>query len=189
VTAGIAPYDRDYFNRFAHQANSDIGRALMQARCDLVDYYYQGKLVDIGIGSGAFIQRRRWITYGYDVNPDGINWLQQRNLWFDPYLASAEAMSLWDVLEHIPDFRPLLANVRRWLFIALPIFENADHVLRSKHFRPTEHYWYFSHAGLIRILGDLGFDLVEYADIESALGREDIGSYVFRRNRTIKEEN
>jgi Methyltransferase domain len=189
VTAGIAPYDRDYFNHFARQADSDIGRALMQARCELVDRHYCGKLVDIGIGSGAFIQRRRWITYGYDVNPDGINWLQERNLWFDPYLASSEAMSLWDVLEHIPDFRPLLANVRRWLFIALPIFESAEHVLRSKHFKPTEHCWYFSHAGLIRVLGDLGFDLVEYTDIESALGREDIGNYVFRRTGTIKEEN
>lgn len=184
VTAGIAPYDQDYFDRFARQADSDIGRALMQARCDLVEKYHRGKLIDVGIGSGAFIDARRrrgHATRGYDVNPAGINWLRQRYIWADPYIESFEAMSLWDVLEHIPDFRPLLANVRDWLFLAVPIFEDEQHVLRSKHFRPTEHCWYFTEAGLIRVLGDMGFDLVETNRIETKLGREDIGSFVFRR--------
>lgn len=187
VTAGITPYDQEYFDRFARQADSNIGRALMRARCDLVEKHYQGRdLVDVGIGSGAFINersRRGRASCGFDVNPAGIRWLHERLKLVDPYAIPFNAMTMWDVLEHIPDFRPLLANVWEWLFVSLPIFENADHVLRSKHFRPDEHCWYFTHAGLARVLNDLGFLLVEYSDIETKLGREDIGSFVFRRKR------
>ena len=53
----------------------------------------------------------------------------------DPYVVPFEAMTLWDVLEHIPDFQALLANVREWLFVSLPIFRDAEHVLRIQAFQ------------------------------------------------------
>src|SRR5215467_14106475 len=58
VMAGIAPYDRAYFDRFARQADTPIGRALMDARVAFVARHYQDNLCDVGIGSGAFIERR-----------------------------------------------------------------------------------------------------------------------------------
>ena len=36
--------------------------------------------------------------------------------WSIRICVSFDAVSLWDVLEHIPDFQSLLANVREWLF-------------------------------------------------------------------------
>ena len=140
VEAGIAPYDQDYFDHFERNGRSELGRALMQARFDFVERHHKGRLVDVGIGSGAFIElrrRRKRTTWGYDVNPAGIRWLEERALLVDPYLVSFEAMSLWDVLEHIPDFQSLLANVSEWLFLSLPIFRDAEHALRSKHFKPA----------------------------------------------------
>jgi len=141
-------------------------------------------LIDVGIGSGAFIERRRAdrrITYGYDVNPAGIEWLEQRKLFFDPYRNQFNAVSMWDVLEHIPNYPMLLENVRKWLFVSLPIFRDAEHVLRSKHFRPTEHIWYFTQPGLVYAMKQCGFELVSENNVETELGREDIGTFAFRR--------
>src|SRR5215471_19028266 len=67
-------YDRAYFNRFDRDARTDLGKALMQARVDFIDQHYRGTLIDVGIGSGAFIEARgnHRMTYGYDVNLTGI---------------------------------------------------------------------------------------------------------------------
>jgi len=156
----------------------------MQARFNFVEQHYRGTLIDVGIGSGAFVelrQNRRRPTYGYDVNPAGIEWLEQRMLMVDPHLVAFDAATLWDVLEHIPDFQSLISNVREWLFLSLPIFRDAEHVLRSKHFRPDEHCWYFTREGLVIAMGMCGFALVSESSIETDLGREDIGMFAFRR--------
>jgi Methyltransferase domain len=183
VETGLEPYDQDYFDAFASNADTYLGRALMAARVALVEYYYQGPLIDIGIGSGAFIDARPDMTFGYDVNPCGIDWLKERRLLADPYAAPFEAATMWDVLEHMPDYPALLANVRQWLFLSLPIFRDADHVLRSKHYKPKEHCWYFTSEGLVFAMQRCGFALVEESRIETELGREDIGSFAFKRIR------
>lgn len=194
VEAGTEPYDREYFDRFTRQADSEIGRALMDAREKLVAAFYKGELVDVGIGSGAFVNLRNTrglatndrVTLGYDVNPAGVAWLRERDLFCDPYQPRVRAVSLWDVLEHIPDFDRLLANVTQWVFTSLPIFRDAAHVLHSKHFRPTEHVWYFTSDGLIEVMRRFGFEcMAGPLDMESALGREDIGTFVFRRNQEV----
>jgi hypothetical protein len=54
-------------------------------------------------------------------------------------------------------------------------------VLRSKHFRPQEHIWYFTREGLVNAMKACGFSLVAESDFETELGREDIGTFAFRR--------
>ena len=178
------PYDQKYFDRFDRNAKTDLGRALMRARCDFVEQHYQGPLIDIGIGSGAFIEcreRRQQKTWGYDINPAGLKWLEKRMLLVNPYFVPLEAMTMWDVLEHMENFCLLLANCREWLFVSLPIFRDAEHALRSKHFKPEEHCWYFSRDGLLFAMKTCGFALVSESDVETELGREDIGTFAFRR--------
>ena len=185
VEAGHAPYNQDYFDSFDRNAQTELGRALMQARFNFVERHYRGTLIDVGIGSGAFVELRNQrgrSTYGYDVNPAGLAWLEQRMLLVDPHLVSFDAVTLWDVLEHIPDFQSLLANVREWVFLSLPIFRDAEHALRSKHFKPDEHCWYFTRDGLVFAMNLCGFALVSESKIETDLGREDIGTFAFRRD-------
>jgi len=156
----------------------------MQSRLDFVDRHHRGQLLDVGIGCGAFLELRNKAglqTWGYDVNPAGVEWLGERGLFVNPYRAAIDAMTLWDVLEHIPDYRPLLANVRKWLFLSLPIFRDADHALRSKHYKPAEHCWYFTRRGLMLAMQDCGFALASESNIETDLGREDIGTFAFKR--------
>lgn len=157
---------------------------MMTARCDFVERHFRGTLCDVGIGCGAFVdlrRRRLRTTYGYDVNPAGVRWLDERMLFADPYRQAFCAMTFWDVLEHIDDWQALLANCREWLFLSLPIFRDAEHALGSKHFRPAEHCWYFARDGLVFALASCGFSLVTENTMETDLGREDIGTFAFRR--------
>ena len=77
------PYDRNYFQKYQGYAATKMGKALTEARVDLVDRHLEKKVpvVDIGIGCGHFIiQRDRGYTSttGYDVNPYAIRWLLDR---------------------------------------------------------------------------------------------------------------
>jgi hypothetical protein len=181
VTSENAPYNQTYFNKYAGYRATEIGRQLNLARVAMVARHYDGPLLDIGIGDGAFIDARGPVTFGYDVNRAGETWLLERGLWFDPYQEQCDAASLWDALEHVQDFARLLRRVRQFLFVSLPIFRDPEHVLESRHFRPDEHFWYFTRAGLISILDSLGWECVETNLHESAIGREDIESFAFRR--------
>lgn len=175
-----APYDADYWAKYEGYARTDRGLALNRARLDLVSAYHDGPLVDVGIGCGQFVQSRPG-TVGYDVNPVGVRWLKARGLWHDPYKGEIEAASFWDSLEHIPEPAPLLANIRRWVFVSLPIFRDSAHVLRSKHFRKDEHCWYWTRHGLIGWMRAQGFVCRLVDCREQLLGREDIESFVFER--------
>ena len=182
----VSVYDEAYFDKYRHYGHTELGKKLNAARIAFVAQHYRiGLLCDIGIGSGSFIAARwdakRQLTLGYDINPASIAWLRDRGLMIDPYLAKIPAFSLWDALEHIEDFSPILANCLQWLFLSLPIFRDREHAERSKHFRRDEHFWYFTANGLIFLMDQFGFDLVAQNDMETQLGREDIGTFAFRR--------
>jgi hypothetical protein len=184
ICAGVS-YDDAYFQHYVEVSATTLGFAINAERVRFVERHWRGNLTDVGIGSGAFITARNAVhhktaTWGFDVNPAGDQWLQMRALKRNPYIPQ-DAISLWDVLEHIPDFPALISNVRKWVFVSIPIFQDVSHVLRSKHFKPGEHCWYFTALGLIHIFDGLGFDCIEMNDAETRLGREDIGCFAFQR--------
>jgi hypothetical protein len=154
----------------------------MKARSDLVNRLYgDAQVVDIGIGSGHFIESRKVSTFGYDVNPVAIRWLLERDLWWDPYARDPDAITCWDSLEHLARPETLVRCVKNMIFISIPIFLDPDHVIRSKHYKPNEHFWYFTRDGLTEWMRRYGFSLVEENHMETNLGREDIGTFVFKR--------
>lgn len=174
-------YGQKYFDEFKAKADTPLGRNIMRARVEFVARHYHGLLCDIGIGSGAFIETRRTMTCGWDVNPIALAWLKSRNLLMDPSEAYCPAISMWDVLEHIPNFYGLLNNVLHWIFLSIPIFRDQNHALASKHFKPGEHCWYFTDNGLRLVMEHFGFQCVERSSFESKLGRDEIGSFAFQR--------
>jgi len=181
-----AIYDASYFESYVERADTDIGRALTDARVELVRKYHDGPVVDVGVGSGQFVDAYGEKAVGYDVNPVAVRWLRDRKKYRDIYAVGASggrfpAMCFWDALEHIPDPAAAVALASRYVFVSLPIFEGAKQCLKSKHFKPGEHIWYFEDRGIREWFRLHGFEFVEYSDIESRLGREGIGSYVFKR--------
>ena len=90
-------------------------------------------------------------------------------------------MTVWDSLEHIDDMSAAIQHIDRFAFVSIPVFSGYDDVLASKHFRPDEHIHYFTVAGLIRWFDKQGFNCREYNQVESDIGREGIGTFVFER--------
>ena len=177
-------YDENYFETYVGRRDTEMGKKLTDARVKLVNCYLTGEVVDIGIGAGAFVESRGADTYGFDINQTGIDWLEARGLFVDPYKRGIYAATFWDSLEHIPQPQNLLTNIRSLAFVSMPIYRNVGHVLTSKHFKKGEHIYYFTRDGLIEWMSRYGFRCLEENNIESDLGREDIGTFVFRRKRS-----
>ncbi len=170
----------DYFDVYEKYGDSEMGRELTKKRVEFVDEFHEGEVIDIGIGCGQFVEARE-DTLGFDVNERGVNWLKEKGLFVDPRSQTYEAMTFWDSLEHIKNPDSILNNITNWVFVSLPIFENAEHVLRSKHFKKDEHCWYWTRQGFINWMGRKGFELATHETFESDLGREDIQTFCFKR--------
>jgi hypothetical protein len=175
-----SPYDKAYFEKYVSYEDTPMAKALNAARVNLVSKYYGGEVVDIGIGSGAFI-RAHGNAYGYDINPAGVEWLNEQGLYCEP--KDIFAATFWDSFEHIKDPATILNEVSGWVFMSVPLFDSMYHVMRSKHYRKDEHYWYFTYNGLCKYMKLHGFDFVHFSRVETELGREDIGSFVFKRSK------
>ena len=180
-------YGKDYWERYQEMAKTPIGKALNEARVNLVNKYVGNEhVLDIGIGDGTFIRQRSvfggGLTYGHDVNQYALDWLTKQGLHADPVVSGVKHFTFWDSLEHIVDAAQMVDNIKGYCFVSIPIFKNRAHIESSKHFRKTEHFWYFSAAGLVSWFASLGFHLCAYNDMETQLGREDIGTFVFKRN-------
>lgn len=186
VDLNKTPYDKAYFDKYKDMSCSEMGRKLNDARLRLVKRHWSGPIIDIGIGCGAFIEEHG-NAQGFDINPAGVSWLKERGLWADLYANSYPALCMWDCLEHLPEPEKAVAMADRWIFVSIPIFDNAEHVLRSKHFRKDEHIFYFTHYGLLRWFAEQGFVCMEHNTIESDLGRVGIGSYAFKRVNDASE--
>lgn len=181
-------YDQAYFDRYAEQAEAPIGGAIMDVRVRLCAHFGVKTLLDVGIGSGAFLDAwwdHEGIGYGDDVNPAGLRWLDQHDAHRRLASGGWDAVCFWDVLEHIRRPQEALANVARLAFVSIPIFTDAAHVLRSKHFRPSEHYWYFTRAGFIAFAESCGFRVVYAGCDETLLGREGIETFVLKRKEWL----
>lgn len=174
------PYDADYFMRYQSMGKTLMGQQLTAARIEMVGRHYQGLVLDVGIGSGQFVNSRP-DTWGYDVNPAGIEWLKERGRWADLYHDRYPALSFWDSLEHIDRPDLAVARAEKWVFLSVPIFDGAEHILQSHHFRKDEHIWYFTDYGIKRWFDEQGFMCIEQNVVESQLGRNGIESYAFCR--------
>lgn len=181
VNRGV--YDHHYFEKYEGYAKTPMGELLTRKRIELVTKYIgAAPVVDIGIGCGQFVEMRgRITTCGYDVNPRGIRWLLDRGLWCDPYASEPDHVTCWDSLEHMKRPWSFLECVGSTVFVSLPIFRDEEHVVSSKHFRPDEHFWYFTRDGFVHWMSQEGFLLVEENRMEEDAGREDIGTFVFNR--------
>lgn len=189
-------YDDDYFANYQGLAESPIAKALNDYRAGMVTRHApvggvhgqsQCSLLDVGIGDGAFLRRvdefKAWLEpFGCDVNPAGVAWLVERGQlsgFEEP--ASFDMVTFWDSLEHIRDPRPALAAARHVAIVSLPVFTSAEHAIASKHFKPREHFWYFTRHGFCQFADREGFDVVDVLATESALGREEIETFVLKR--------
>ena len=175
-------YNDAYFDKYTGYEHTPVGEKLNASRVALAKkYQYGGRILDIGIGSGQFL--RAVIGLGYDICPKAVQYLKDVCSWKNPWkddLWGVDVVTFFDSFEHEDDIEGLFEKIYgRTIVMSIPIFRDEAHARSSKHFRPDEHYHYFTHAGLVNWFEKRGYELLESNTMEQEAGREDIGTFVF----------
>lgn len=178
-------YNEEYFAEYIRREDTSIGHQLTKARYHFMGLVNTDLVIDIGVGSGAFVRHAE--CYGYDINYHAVEMLRDIGAYLDPYSLPKErsyrvSMCFWDSLEHIPDPAPLLEAIDDFAFVSMPIYRGLPHILASKHYKPNEHCWYFTNDGLKRFMAYHGFTFVTESKVESELGRDGIESFIFSKH-------
>ena len=142
-------------------------------------HQHQGRLLDVGCGIGTFLHLAReqgWESYGVDPSKSGITFAQEIHKLdvqcgevFDAKFPTAhfDAITLYHVLEHIPELNPLLSELRRvlkpqtgTLVIEVPNGESLQSRFQKAdwpYVHPHDHLYYFSARSLPKLLRKHGF--------------------------------
>lgn len=174
-------YAEEYWDKYNSYENSDIGWRLTYFREQFVLKHMQrfDNICDVGIGSGQFVKQTG--SKGFDINHYAQQWLKETNRFGNPYEEKFDALTFWDVLEHIEDPTTILANTNH-VFLSIPHHNSVAECLASKHLRPNEHIWHFTTPGIVFFMKYYGFELIDSSDGETLAGRESIMTYYFRRS-------
>lgn len=162
----------------------------MNKRCRFVTRHKPGgRLLDVGCATGTFMlamqQDHRWQVEGIEVNAAVAEIAQQRtgvpvsaSTLEEAALpaASFDAVTMWDVLEHVQDARQTAAEIWRLLkpggifVIRVPNLASWDVKLFGKAwagYDAPRHLYCFSPATLSQLLDGTGFDVLE---VSGAIG-------------------
>jgi len=179
-------YDAAYLAKVDAYEDTPIAEAVNAGRCELLQRHLPAgaSVLDIGAGSGAFVRAAvasGFAAKGFEVIAAAAVRLRVADLYADCEPGRFDAVSAWDVVEHLEDPGALLATVPGFLFASLPVFASLHRIRESRHYRPGEHLFYFTSAGFIAWAAGHGFRLLEQSAHEIEAGRDSIGAFAFRR--------
>lgn len=140
----------------------------------------RGRILDVGTAGGSFLHvasRRGWEVEGCEPNRWLCGWAEKHyGLKVDPGTLFEQAydaerfdvLSLWDVLEHVPDPRSVILECHRLLkphgLLVLNYPDIGSWISRlmrrSWVFLLSVHLYYFTRATMGRLLTDAGFTVV-----------------------------
>lgn len=138
----------------------------------------KGSLLDIGAGTGDFLlvaKNNGWTTLGIEPNEKAKNNAILKGIDFIHNLTdvpshSQDVITMWHVLEHVPDLNQYLIELKRILkpngivFIAVPNFNSYD----AKHYKEfwaafdvPRHLWHFSKYSIKKLFARVDMELTE----------------------------
>jgi 2-polyprenyl-3-methyl-5-hydroxy-6-metoxy-1,4-benzoquinol methylase len=128
----------------------------------------KGNLLDIGCGTGDFLATCRddgWKVYGVEPNESAALSAKQKGIQtietLDKVSGSFQLITLWHVLEHIPDLNETLQKIRALLspdgvlLIAVPNHSSADGKTYKEYwagFDVPRHLWHFNQQNMEQLL-------------------------------------
>lgn len=179
ISSETISYDQDYFSKYESYKGTDVSKKIHDTRVGLVKKYHPGRILDIGVGNGDFIEAHG-NCHGYDINPVAASWLKRERI-YNENIELFDAFSMWDVIEHIPAPSEYFNRMKQgsYLFTSIPIFENLSDIRKSKHYKPGEHLYYFTEKGFLFYMSRNRFSLIDSNDNETKVGREGIMSFAF----------
>jgi len=169
-----------YTNYLRDEAN--IRKTFAGRLAHLERFVKPGKLLDVGCAAGFFLdeaQGRGWAVQGLDVSSFAAHYAAER-FGFDVRQGSFtdldypagdyDLVTLWDVIEHVPDPKAYLQRAAALLrsggvlALATPDVDSLPARLTGKRWvgykLSEEHVYYFSARTLSRMLDEVGFEVV-----------------------------
>ncbi|MEM7379671.1 MAG: class I SAM-dependent methyltransferase [Bacteroidota bacterium] len=135
-------------------------------------------LLDYGAGTGDFLlaaQNAGWEVSGIEPNSRARKNAEQKGIELHQDLSavsdkSFEVITLWHVLEHLPDLQKAISEIKSllsddgFLIVAVPNFRALDARLYKEYWAAYDvprHLWHFSRNGIEQLFGEQGMKLVE----------------------------
>jgi len=141
-------------------------------------YIKNGSILDYGAGTGDFLlqmKKDQREVEGVEPNSNARNLGVNKGLQIQSTLSAVskkfyDVISLWHVLEHIPDFENKIAEFEKLLnkdgllIIAVPNYNSYDANYYKENWAAWDvprHLWHFSREGIKTKMNQHGFNLVE----------------------------
>lgn len=171
-------YDDSYFDLYRRRREFRLKRA--DARLKRIELMSQpGRLLDIGCSLGYFVEAacaRGWRAAGLEISPYAAE--EARKMGLDVRTGvldtadypdgSFDCVTMWDVLEHVPDPTVHMLEVRRILsdggMVVIGTPDLGHRMFRLKrenwrHLKPSEHIFYFQQGSIRLLLRKTGFEM------------------------------
>ncbi len=190
-----------YSNYIHDEAN--IRKTAQRRLRHLEGFIQPGRLLDVGCATGFFIDeahKRGWTVEGLDVSTYGVAYARREFgltahegalTGLDLPGEAYDLLTMWDVIEHVPDPVAYVREAARLLrpggmiSLATPDVDSLPARLAGKRWvgykLSEEHVYYFSIKTLTRMLNEAGFEVVNVRHIGKyvplSLFRDRLGMY------------
>ena len=157
-----------------------VKQKALRDKIKLIEGFQPGKgnILDIGAGTGDFLvmaKSKGWEIVGLEPSPKAKASAQAKGVIFLEELSqmpdrSADIITMWHVLEHVPDVENQIAELKRILkpggtiIIAVPNFKSYDAQYYGKHWAAYDvprHLWHFSKTSIKLLFGKQGMELIK----------------------------
>jgi 2-polyprenyl-3-methyl-5-hydroxy-6-metoxy-1,4-benzoquinol methylase len=176
-------YDNDYSRDYAKKADKKLKRSLKRVNLVKHNFTHEGRWLDIGCSAGFVVKAAAmsgFEAYGVDVEPWGIDYgkselglnnlstgLLENQNYPDKFF---DVISLYDVIEHVPDLNILIKELKRILTpkgvidIVTPDighFRVTKPLSDWKEIKPSEHLYYFDKNTLNMLFKNHGLAIIK----------------------------
>jgi 2-polyprenyl-3-methyl-5-hydroxy-6-metoxy-1,4-benzoquinol methylase len=138
----------------------------------------KGALLDIGAGTGDFLvvaQKDGWHTKGIEPSPKAKAIALSKGVSFANELSdlqdsSFDVITMWHVLEHVPNLEEYLSELKRiikpngTIIIAVPNFKSFDAEYYGKYWAAYDtprHLWHFSKNSIQKLAGEFQLQVIQ----------------------------
>lgn len=182
-------YSKSYCKNYIKQRDK-LEKRINQRANEITKYIQQGKLLDIGCGTGLFlsifrkISNEKWKLYGLDINKENVKFartLTKINIFAGNVQQAKyktkmfEVITVFDVLEHDINMKKTLKEIKRilkpggLLVIQCPNYKSLMAKICAEDWdwwQVPDHAIHFSPKTLTKVLTDSGFKVMKISTWE-----------------------